>query len=140
MMTPPEIEEAYHALLRCAFPYKDCRYLGKKCEVDIEAFTNDLQGYWARIAGFASSAPQLPQRAQLQLYWGLQTLMHGFFESFPQYAELREAITEKKTPDLWEQMNIYEEQRKSLTFLLRQSCWLYADALSAAASNMHHAA
>lgn len=134
MMTAPEIEQTYQSLLRRDFPHQECRLLRKKQDFDIEAFTNDLRVYWTSIAGFASSATRLAYRAQLQLYWGKQALAHSFFERHPEYAALEKNITEKKTPKLREQINLYEEQRKSLLLLLKQLCWLRSDVQVAPAS------
>jgi hypothetical protein len=124
MMTPTEIEEAYHDQLRRGFPYDDCRYLKKKHGVDSEAFSADLEHYWADISGFASSATRLTRRSQLQILWGTESLSRSFFERYPQYADLQDLITPQKTPRLWEQMQAYEEERKSLIFLLDRALWV----------------
>lgn len=124
MMTAAEIETTYHMQMRRGFPYDDCRKLKRKCAAIGDTFVADLEHYWADIAGFASSATRLDRRSQLQIHWGSESLARNFYERFPQYAPAQDVITPKNTPQLWDLMQLYEEERKSLVFLLKCALWL----------------
>jgi hypothetical protein len=124
-MTPAEIEQAYSLQRDRPFPYEDCRYLKKKCKIQVDAFIADLELYWADIASFASSATHLTRRSQLQILRGTEVLSKDFFERFPSYADLRKAITVKTTPSLWERMQLNEEERTALLALLKRELWMW---------------
>lgn len=124
MMTPAELEAAYNLQVGRAFPVADCRYLKKTCSKSTKDFEADLQQFFADVNGFASSATRLLRRTRDQLDRGIETLSLSFFERFPEHGVFRDAITLMTTPYLSAQIDLYEEQRKSLLILLKRVIWL----------------
>ncbi len=102
------------------FPSANCRELMSDFPFDDHWFAMYLDTYCSDIAGHCSHGKNIMQWPEEKL-----RLVHGqtnfnFFELHPQYANLQRLITKSDTPDLFEELKLYEQLRQQLLVLLSE--------------------
>jgi hypothetical protein len=114
------IEELYAISFRGPFPYNDCFWLASHLKKPSSELIPELDWYFATVAGYASSASRLAERAPEELQAAEKLLSKDFFDYFPDLEVYRPLIEAEHTPRLNERMKIVEEMRLGLLLLLRE--------------------
>ncbi len=113
-----ELRRLYEEEDRGPFPYDDCRYLLQNNDERFEDLIPDLDTYFWGIARCCSSPWKLLKLSKEQLREIQGSLTTTFFEEYPQYRLLERQIDEVNTPDLHENLALYEKMRVMLLELL----------------------
>jgi hypothetical protein len=100
------------------FPYADCRKLVREAGKGCEGLVQDLDSYFAEIAGYCSSGRRILKWPRAKLLEVSNRLQGSFFEKHPEYKRLEPMITQHEVPELWASLNLFECNRARLLQLL----------------------
>src|SRR3954464_6422649 len=96
------------------FPYEDCRVLLDGLAGHYEGFIPDLDVWCSSIAGYSSWGKRIVRWPEQKLLDARGLMSTGFFEEHPEYATLERHITSGNTPDLYNELRLYEGLRVRL--------------------------
>lgn len=113
-----EIRRIYDEEARLPFPYEGCRTLLQDISNDFEGFIPDLDMYFSDIAGYSCSTKKFSEWSAPSLRETIGHLSLNFFERHPEYVVLQRLIGESTTPDLHEDLLLYDQLRQKLLALL----------------------
>jgi hypothetical protein len=100
------------------FPYEGCRFLLKSGNSDYQHFVFDLDLYFSELAGYSSLGKKILKWSDEKVADVKNKLSKTFFEKHPEYKPLEEIISKNSTPDLYDQLELYENIRQTLMKLL----------------------
>jgi len=111
-----EAARIYEEEARLPFPCDDCRWLRNEFEVEdeLEGFIPDLSLWFSDVAGYCSWGKRILNWSEEKLKGTREFLSSSFFDWHPEYGVLERAITEENTPDIYEDLLLYERMRKKL--------------------------
>jgi hypothetical protein len=109
-----EVKRLYEEEARLPFPYDGCRTLLEGNEDEFEGFITNLDLYFMDIAGYCSSGRAILKWPEEKVREAQGRISLTFFELYPQYSALQNFISESATPDLYEDLTLYEEMRSKL--------------------------
>ena len=109
-----EVKRLYEEEARLPFPYDGCRTLLQGNEDEFEGFIPNLDLYFMDIAGYCSSGTTILKWPEEKVREAQSRISLTFFELCPQYCALQNFISESATPDLYEDLMLYEEMRSKL--------------------------
>lgn len=112
-----EAERIYIEEDRSPFPYDGSRWLLQDFEDEFEDFIPNLDMWCSYIAGYCSWGKRLVRWNEEKVLQARGVMSLSFFDMHPEYARLERLITESDTPDLYEQLRLYERMRKNLVIL-----------------------
>ena len=113
-----EIKRTYEEEDRGPFPSADCRELMRDFPFDDHWFATYLDTYCSDIAGHCSWGKGILKWPAEKLRKSHGLLSFSFFDLYPQYANLQRLITDDETPDLFEELKLYDKLRRQLLVLL----------------------
>lgn len=111
------------------FPYDDCRVLLDGLGDDYEGFIPDLDVWCSSIAGYSSWGKRIVRWPEQKLRKARGLMSVGFFEEHPEYATLGRHITSETTPDLFDELRLYEGLRLRLLDLFDYLLWERRDVI-----------
>jgi len=109
-----EVKRLYEEEARLPFPYDGCRTLLEGNEDEFEGFIPNLDLYFMDIAGYCSSGTAILKWPEEKVREAHGRISLTFFELCPLYCALQNFISESATPDLYEDLMLYEEMRSKL--------------------------
>jgi hypothetical protein len=96
------------------FPSEDCQKVLKAKKNQSEDFMFELISYFSTIAGYSSWGKRALRWNYEQITAAEKLLEKSFFEAFPKFAELKQTVTEKNTPKLYNQLLLHDLMRLTL--------------------------
>jgi hypothetical protein len=117
-----EIKRLYEEDDRHPFPYEGCRFLLAGMGDEFKSLVPDLDTYFSEIAGYSSWGPRILKWPEEKVREAHGRVSLSFFEQYPEYSVLQGLVSESATPDLYEDLALYEQMRGKLFGLL--SCLL----------------
>lgn len=114
------LQSLYKADLLNPFPYDDCRKLLANKNGDFEDLIPCLDLYFSRIAGYCSWGKRSLNWTSEKIEETRHGLRQSFFQKFPKYAALKSSINEKNTPELFNQLLVYDLMRLTLLDVLSE--------------------
>jgi hypothetical protein len=99
---------------RFPFPYDDCRRLRREDSGEFEVLIPDLDMWCSDIAGYCSWGKKILSWPEEKVLQARGHMSLSFFDKHPEYSLLERLITEANTPDLFEDLQLYERMRKKL--------------------------
>ena len=112
-----DIEQRFRSLVR-SFPYDDCRYVIERGAEGAEGFIPSLGLHFSTIAGYASSAGRISRWSAERTRQAKYDLAVSFFDKHPNYRVLAGYIDAVATPQLFSDLEAYENLRVRLLGLL----------------------
>ena len=112
-----KLSETYYGEACSPFPYNDCRWLRREFDGELEDLIPDLDMWFLDIAGISSRGKRLLNLSEEQVLYARGIMSLNFFDKHPECAWIERHITELNTPDLFEQMNLYNRMRRMLVSL-----------------------
>lgn len=100
------------------FPRKECWTILAGTGEKFNGFIPDLAMYCMDIAGFIGSVETINRWSDVRLTWAHATGERSFFDKYPEFQELEVRITPVDTPDLYAEIELYEEMRELLLDLI----------------------
>lgn len=97
------------------FPHQDCRKISSD-----ENFVPSLDLYFSDIAGYCSWGIRIKKWDGEKIEIAKKQLQNSFFQRFVGFSELKLKINEKQTPQLFNQMLIYDLMRLTLLDILSE--------------------
>jgi hypothetical protein len=96
------------------FPYAGCRKLYALVGEEAKNLIPDLDLYFSDLAGYCSRGSRIVKMSARETSHAKKTASKSFFEIHPKYNSLRVFITETGTPDLFRELDLYEQMRVAL--------------------------
>ncbi len=102
------------------FPYRDCEKILTVVGNKFENFVPSLDLYFSDVAGHCSWGEKIA-------FWSVEKveavenqMQKSFFDRFPKLSELKDKITDRETPQLYNQFLIYNLMRLTLADILSE--------------------
>ena len=102
------------------FPYQDCRKILQRTDAGFEDFIPSLDVYFSDVAGYCSSGKRIDDWSIEKIEKAENQMQKSFFDRFSRFSELKSAITERETPQLYNQLLIYDLMRLTLIDILSE--------------------
>ena len=102
------------------FPSVDCKKAADLVGISYRDLKPDLDLYFSEIAGYCSWGRRIQKWPPSKMADVRRKLKLSFFERYPQYLCLANAITEAELPDLFRVVALHEDMRMSLAEILDQ--------------------
>ncbi|MBA3602026.1 MAG: hypothetical protein H0W45_12505 [Acidobacteria bacterium] len=110
------LQELYKSDFLHPFPYQDCEKVS--FENDFEDFIPSLDLYFSDIAGYCSWGKKIGSWSAEKIETVKNHLQKSFFERFPKFIKLKSKITDRETPQLYNQLLIFDLMRLTLFDIL----------------------
>jgi len=111
------LRKLYRSDLLNPFPYSDCRKILTEKDED---FIPCLDIYFSDIAGYCSWGKQILSWSNEKTIETKNNLQKSFFQKFPAFSEVSLKISDKETPQLYNQILIYDLMRLTLVDILSE--------------------
>jgi hypothetical protein len=96
------------------FPSEDCAKVLRENNSKNEDFTFELISYFSAIAGYSSWGKRALKWNLEQIIEAENLLGKSFFETYPKFEYLRQKVSEKYTPKLYNQLLLHDLMRLTL--------------------------
>ena len=114
------LQELYKSDFLRPFPHQDCRKILSRNVNGFEDLIPCLDVYFSDVAGFCSRAKRISSWSFEENESAEGKMKKSFFDRFPQFSNLKPEITEKETPQLYNQLLIYDLMRLTLFDVLSE--------------------
>jgi hypothetical protein len=111
------LQKLYRSDLLNPFPYSDCRKILLEKDED---FIPCLDIYFSDIAGYCSRGKRILSWSNEETTEAKNRLQKSFFQKFPAFLEVSLKINGKETPQLYNQILIYDLMRLTLVDILSE--------------------
>ncbi|MGI8885080.1 MAG: hypothetical protein ACR2IA_12635 [Pyrinomonadaceae bacterium] len=111
------LQKLYRGDLLYPFPHSDCRKILSEKDRD---FIPCLDIYFSDIAGYCSWGKKILLWSYKEIAEAKNKLQNSFFQRFPAYSEVSLKINSKNTPQLYNQILIYDLMRLTLIDILSE--------------------
>lgn len=111
------LRKLYQSDLLYPFPYNDCAKISAKDDDDL---IPSLDLYFSDIAGFCSWGKRILLWSNEQSGIAEDTLRKSFSQRFPAFTEVFKLINDKETPQLYNQILVYDLMRLTLIDILSE--------------------
>lgn len=111
------LQKLYRSDLLNPFPYGDCRKILLEKDED---FIPCLDVYFSDIAGYCSWGKRILSWSNEKTIETKNGLQKSFFQKFPAFSEVALKISDKETPQLYNQILIYDLMRLTLVDILSE--------------------